>query len=290
MPASAPRTRRRRRAPLLSLVGALVGGALLLSAATPALASEALPRLAPQAAVAVTPMARAQATWTGGTAILNGSPTTTTAAGARVFAAVYLHGQPLDNANVVFFERVPGGTMHPIITLRTNIHGQVGLMWSVPAGTTTFGAWGWIPAQVLNGHAIPAHYSGASPLVAVTATDDLRSKVLAEAASLVGVPYLYGGSTPATGFDCSGYVRWVFAVAAHIALPHTAAGQYALSQPIPTAALEPGDLMFFTSGGAIYHVSIYAGHGQMYEAPYTGLRVRLTPIWGSNYIAGRLLP
>ena len=112
--------------------------------------------------------------------------------------------------------------------------------------------------------------------------------VLRVAASLRGRPYHYGAVGPRS-FDCSGYTRYVFA---HAVAPLAAAQ---LRGPVPAvpqdrqAAIRPGDLVFFTSGGHVYHVAIYAGHGLIWHAPHTGDHVRLARISTSSWVAGRVL-
>ncbi|WP_285530235.1 NlpC/P60 family protein [Streptomyces lavendulae] len=114
--------------------------------------------------------------------------------------------------------------------------------------------------------------------------------------SQIGMPYSWGGgaaSGPTTGsccspngssgsstvgFDCSGLVLYAYAKAG-IFLPRTAAEQYAASEPIKTAEIRPGDLIFFGSTPeGIHHVGIYVGGGHMIEAPRPGTSVRYGPI------------
>lgn len=105
--------------------------------------------------------------------------------------------------------------------------------------------------------------------------------VLAIAASLSGIPYVYGGSTPA-GFDCSGFTMYIFAKVG-ISLPRTAAAQQAAATPVSNP--QPGDLVFF--GYPAYHMGIYAGNGMMYDSPRTGLSSGLRAIWSSSVTYGR---
>jgi cell wall-associated NlpC family hydrolase len=91
------------------------------------------------------------------------------------------------------------------------------------------------------------------------------ARILATAERLVGTRYRYGGETPRTGFDCSGFVQYVFGRNG-VDLPRTSRQQAGAGQPIPSDAesLEPGDLMLFASrGGRIDHVGIYAGDNRM---------------------------
>jgi cell wall-associated NlpC family hydrolase len=99
----------------------------------------------------------------------------------------------------------------------------------------------------------------------------------------IGVPYVWGGSTPA-GFDCSGLVMWAYAQVG-ISLPHYSGGQYDDTTQIPLADIEPGDLLFYGPGGS-EHVAMYIGGGEMVEAPYTGATVHDTPIRTGAGFAG----
>lgn len=99
--------------------------------------------------------------------------------------------------------------------------------------------------------------------------------VVAIAMQYLGVPYVWGGASPA-GFDCSGLVMYVYAQVG-IYLPHSAAAQYAAGTPISYGELAPGDLVFFGSGG-ISHVGIYIGGGSMIHAPFEGEVVQIAPV------------
>ena len=93
----------------------------------------------------------------------------------------------------------------------------------------------------------------------------ISRRVISTAMQYIGVPYVFGGTTP-YGFDCSGFVQYVFAHAG-ISLPRTADVQYEVGLPISTADLMPGDAVFFTTYtyGAS-HVGIYLGDGNFIHA------------------------
>lgn len=102
------------------------------------------------------------------------------------------------------------------------------------------------------------------------------TRVLATANRYVGTRYIYGGESPADGFDCSGFVQYVFGRHG-VNLPRTSALQASAGRaaPVAIAALRPGDLMFFdTEGQGIDHVAIYAGGGRIIHASSGSGRVR----------------
>ena len=101
--------------------------------------------------------------------------------------------------------------------------------------------------------------------------------VLDVAASLTGIPYVYGGSTPA-GFDCSGFTQYVFAQVG-ISLGRTTYAQYA--QTYAVSDPRPGDLVFY-GGSSPWHVGIYAGNGMMYDSPRTGKSTSLRPLFSGS--------
>ncbi|MDY7105099.1 MAG: NlpC/P60 family protein [Actinomycetota bacterium] len=103
--------------------------------------------------------------------------------------------------------------------------------------------------------------------------------VLAEAQAQLGVPYRWAGSTPATGFDCSGFTAWAWA-AGGVQLPHSSRAQRNATTPITADQLQPGDLVFY--GNPINHVGIYAGNGQLIHAPSTGKTVEFKNMYYSS--------
>jgi cell wall-associated NlpC family hydrolase len=130
-----------------------------------------------------------------------------------------------------------------------------------------------------------------------------RANALRRAATRMGTPYAYGGGGPAgpstgwcdgtngylngtcvaddtVGFDCSSLVQWAFWP--YVKLPRTAAAQFGATsdQPVARQDLQPGDLLFWSRGGsgAIYHVAIYAGDGNVLHAPRTGRHVEVAPL------------
>jgi peptidoglycan DL-endopeptidase CwlO len=99
--------------------------------------------------------------------------------------------------------------------------------------------------------------------------------VVGIAMQYLGIPYIYGGSTPA-GFDCSGFVSYVYAQVG-VSLPHHAASQYNYGTPVSQSDLQPGDLVFFNG---LDHVGLYIGGGQFIHSPHTGDVVKISAISG----------
>lgn len=102
------------------------------------------------------------------------------------------------------------------------------------------------------------------------------ASIVATAQKYLGVPYVWGGTSP-KGFDCSGLVQYVCRQNG-ISLPRTAASQRNAGKYVSRADLQPGDLVFFKSGGRVSHVGIYIGGGNMIHAPQTGDVVKVSSI------------
>ena len=112
------------------------------------------------------------------------------------------------------------------------------------------------------------------------------ASVVAIASRYLGVPYVYGGSSP-RGFDCSGLTMYVYAQLG-ISLPRSAAAQYGATTRIARSQAVPGDLIFFFTGGTVTHVAIYLGGNMMLAAPHTGDVVKRESIYSANIAFGRV--
>jgi cell wall-associated NlpC family hydrolase len=105
---------------------------------------------------------------------------------------------------------------------------------------------------------------------------DKAEEVIIHALSLTGIQYKYGGKSPETGFDCSGFVRYVFNQATKITLPPTARAISQMGKTVKKEELQPGDLVFFnTLKSAFSHVGIYMGDNKFIHSPSSGGKVRV---------------
>lgn len=122
---------------------------------------------------------------------------------------------------------------------------------------------------------------------------DLRKALIALAMQLRDIRYVRGGHTPATGFDCSGFVRYVFAHAVGLQLPTNSAGQFLEGLKVKRADMEPGDLVFFHTHGRrrISHVGIYISEGRFIHSPTSGKSVRISSLdnayWSKRFVGAK---
>jgi len=106
-----------------------------------------------------------------------------------------------------------------------------------------------------------------------------------DALAFLGTPYVWGGASPAGGFDCSGLVQYVFARRG-VDVPHFAASQAALGAPVERDALAPGDVVYFANAtGYVHHIGIYVRDGWFVHAPHTGDVVKLSRLSDPYYTA-----
>lgn len=134
-----------------------------------------------------------------------------------------------------------------------------------------------------------------SPAHATSSISHFGREVVLSAQQHIGLPYVWGGEDPERGFDCSGLVKFTFQEF-NIYLPHRADLQYQYGIPVSREELQPGDIVFFSTGGyPIGHVGIYAGNQQFIHAPRRGKPVELASLndsWYSRRFVGarRLIP
>lgn len=213
----------------------------------------------------------------------------------------------MSGAMVVSFA-LPASAATPTVKIKTKIAAQVALADAAvaplaaqaPLVPRTFGEIGFagvvkpppVPAPVVQQPVVVAvsrsttrapiqPVATATQQASVAAPAPLSGGILGIAASLAGIPYVYGGTTTA-GFDCSGFTQYVFAKVG-ISIPRTSEAQQAAVTPVTHP--QPGDLVFF--GSPAYHVGIYAGNGMMWAAPHTGAVVNLQSVYDPSATYGR---
>lgn len=118
-------------------------------------------------------------------------------------------------------------------------------------------------------------------------SDEAEKQVLETAAKYLGVPYLWGGTTP-SGFDCSGFVQYVYRECGYSITRTTYTQWDNDGQYVDRYNLEPGDLVYFGSSSSPSHVGLYVGDGMMIHAPSTGKNIQYTTI-DSGYYASRFI-
>ena len=122
-------------------------------------------------------------------------------------------------------------------------------------------------------------------------SDPSFASLMKEAEKYLGYPYVWGGSSPSTSFDCSGFVCWVYTQSGGANIPRTTAqGIYNQCAPVSASEARPGDIIFFTgtydSGSPVSHVGIYVGNGMMLHCgspiQYTSIQ---SPYWREHFYA-----
>ena len=133
----------------------------------------------------------------------------------------------------------------------------------------------------------PSMSTPSEPSVLPAAPAAKYGGVVGIAMQYLGIPYVYGGSSP-SGFDCSGFVMYVYSKVG-VSLPHNAAAQYGYGTPVDRSQLQPGDLVFFNGLG---HNGIYIGGGSFIHSPHTGEVVKISSLSGwydSTWVGARRL-
>jgi cell wall-associated NlpC family hydrolase len=122
---------------------------------------------------------------------------------------------------------------------------------------------------------------------------DLRKALIAMAMKLRETRYVRGGRDPSTGFDCSGFVRYVFAHAVGMQLPTNSAAQFLAGLKVKRADMKPGDLVFFHTRGKhrVSHVGIYISDGRFIHSPNTGKSVEISSLetgyWAKRFVGAK---
>ena len=120
----------------------------------------------------------------------------------------------------------------------------------------------------------------------------LREMLVDFAVTLRDIRYRRGGREPATGFDCSGFVRYVFQHSVGAQLPSDSASQFRIGAEVARADMRTGDLVFFrTRGKRVSHVGIYLDHGRFIHSPSSGKRVSISSLddgyWAKRFVGAK---
>lgn len=157
-------------------------------------------------------------------------------------------------------------------------------------------------ASVLTGAPAAALLAQESPATAPTPVPQAQTeapaeasgmqKLISDALGLVGIRYRRGGNDAETGFDCSGFVGYLFRERLGLDLPRTSRDISRAGEPVEKSQLEPGDLVFFnTMRRAFSHVGIYLGNNQFVHSPRSGYAVRVEDMtdryWTKRYNGAR---
>jgi len=204
-----------------------------------------------------------------------------------------------------FYSDSPSPKLHPVrqdsITIVGSFHSSAGMTFKirhllllVPACI----AWASPAEAPLPAKPEPAASAAASseskPGDDSKASRDYTQDVMLQALSLIGVTYRWGGNSPTTGLDCSGFIRYVFQQTLNIALPHNAFAMSRLGDDVDKEGLKPGDLVFFnTLGRKFSHVGIYLGDDRFIHSPSAGSKIQIVSLkdayWMQHYNGARRL-
>lgn len=208
-----------------------------------------------------------------------------------------LIGELLDSGGRGTAQAILGATLVVLVLLGTALLVPVLILTSLlPTATnpisTVVSA---VPALPFRpGLEAPAGGSASPTASNVSLPSPAGSEIIDVARHYLGVPYVFGGTNPASGLDCSGLVQLVYRQVG-IALPRTAQQQYEATGRVSRADLQPGDLVFFARTYAdphdwVTHVGIYIGDGLQINAPTEGKTVSIQPVfsgfWGEHFTSG----
>lgn len=146
--------------------------------------------------------------------------------------------------------------------------------------------------QSLNADGIVGSLTGSrlDSLYAANIRQRKADAIVTTAKTYIGVPYLWGGTSPNAGFDCSGYVQYVFAQN-EISLPRVSRDQYTVGTSVDFNTIQPGDLIFFSiaGNGIVDHDGIYIGNDQFINSSSSkGVTIyTIGPYWKSVYLGAK---
>ncbi len=164
---------------------------------------------------------------------------------------------------------------------------QLNARWQQENGAAFSGFTAAAPAAVQASYAVPA-----ATTVPAAATrggaNDWGDRLVSRAMNYLGTPYRYGGISPKTGFDCSGFVYYLYGAVFGQRIPRMPHDMVREATPVARSDLQKGDLVMFGHRGAITHVGIYSGNGQFVHATHRGSPVMVTSL-DADYFNTRYL-
>ncbi|MBZ9636959.1 NlpC/P60 family protein [Clostridium sp. FP1] len=120
------------------------------------------------------------------------------------------------------------------------------------------------------------------------ATNLSKDSIISYASNFIGIPYIWGGTSPSTGFDCSGFTQYVYRHFG-ISVGRSTYDQINDGIGVSKSDLQPGDLVFFGIGDKPEHTGIYAGNNNYIHSPRTGDVIKVSPMTRGDYITARRL-
>lgn len=131
--------------------------------------------------------------------------------------------------------------------------------------------------------ATPASFSTGAAAPAPAAGNDWGDRLVSRAMNYLGTPYRYGGTSPSTGFDCSGFVYYLYGAVFGQRIPRMPQDMAREATPVARGDLKRGDLIMFGYRGTITHIGIYSGNGQFVHATHRGSPVMVTSLDADYY-------
>jgi len=159
---------------------------------------------------------------------------------------------------------------------------QLNARWQQENGAAFSGFNAAAPAAVQASYAVPAATT-AAPAATPGGASDWGDRLVSRAMNYLGTPYRYGGISPKTGFDCSGFVYYLYGAVFGQRIPRMPHDMVREATPVARSDLQKGDLVMFGYRGAITHVGIYSGNGQFVHATHRGSPVMVTSLDADYY-------
>jgi murein DD-endopeptidase len=206
-----------------------------------------------------------------------------------VLAAVALFGTTgtLSPANAQASKAPPKAKVKPVATAAPanptdRMADQLNAKWQQENGANAFAGFTAAATSGGNTGVTPAAFT-TGPAAPAKGTGEWGDKLVSRAMSYLGTPYRYGGISPKTGFDCSGFVYYLYDAVFGQRIPRMPHDMVREATPVARSDLQKGDLVMFGHRGTITHVGIYSGNGQFVHATHRGSPVMVTNLDADYY-------